>query len=213
MLLKHSRLSTRPLTLIIRADAATTAAEPVRAATHAQDAAAEATRADAAEHAQARKAAATATAVTAGEEPVRVLIPEADAAEPVQARKAGATATAAAEPARVPTPEADAAVQPGAVQMPAAATKADEAARKLLPDAERRAAAKAIRRKTADPERIRSITKTTRISPARTEQDVSSVPRRRKKFLQKSRSRQFPFPRRSPSATLQSACTCRLPRS
>ena len=98
-----------------------------------------------------------------------------------------------------------------AAQIPEADPHVPDRARH--PDAERRAAARAIRRKTADPERIRSITRTTRTSPAGTRQDDSSVPRKKKMFLLRSRSKQSLFPRRFPSAILQSACICRPPRS
>jgi hypothetical protein len=117
----------------------------------------------------------------------------------------------AADPVPVPIPEAAAAAQQEAAQIPEADPHVPDRVRH--PDAERRAAARAIRRKTADPERIRSITRTTRTSPAGTRQDDSSVPRKKKKFLLRSRSKQSLFPRRFPSAILQSACICRPPRS
>ena len=152
---------------------------------------------------------------TAEEAHAPVLIPEADAAvHPVPVLTAVTPVIhviPAADPVPAPIPEADAAAQQEAVQIPEADRHVPDRARH--PDAERRAAARAIRRKTADPERIRSITRTTRISPAGTRPDALSVPRRRKKFLSKSRSRQSLFPRRSPSAILQSACICRPPRS
>jgi hypothetical protein len=144
-------------------------------------------------------------------------IPEADAAaHPVQARIPVIPEADVPVPipgADVPdlTPEADAAAHPEAAQIPEADLHVPDRAQ--LPDAETRTAARAIRIKTADPERIRSITRTIRTSPARTEPDASSVPKRRKQFPLRSRSRQSLFPRRSPSAIWRSACTFRLPRS
>jgi hypothetical protein len=137
------------------------------------------------------------------------VIPEADVPVPIP----GADVPVPIPGADVPdlTPEADAAAHPEAAQIPEADLHVPDRAQ--LPDAETRTAARAIRIKTADPERIRSITRTIRTSPARTEPDASSVPKRRKQFPLRSRSRQSLFPRRFPSAIWRSACTFRLPRS
>ncbi len=173
------------------------AAETVRLPMDAADApaATEMTAADAQAHPVPAQIPATAEAAHA-----QVPTAEADAAvHPVPALTPATPVIPAADPVPALIPEADAAALPEAVQIPEADPHVPDRARH--PDAETRAAARAIRRKTADPERIRSITRTIRTSPARTEPDASSVLKRRKQSPPRSRSRRSLFPRRSPSAT------------